>query len=57
MIRYWLKKFSFILLSEAVPESVVCGTKRDAETGFRKVAENLEPISPKILSRNPECLC
>jgi hypothetical protein len=31
---------------------VVCGTKRDAETGFRKVAENLEALSPQILSRN-----
>jgi hypothetical protein len=31
---------------------VVCGTKRDADVSFRKVAENLKPISPEILSQN-----
>jgi hypothetical protein len=34
-----------------VPETVVYGTKRDADVGFRKVAKNLKSIIPKILTR------
>jgi len=40
-------------LRHAVPQTAVCGTKRDAETGIFKVAHFLDPDSPVNLSRNP----